>query len=206
MPWVRRAITAAPLAAALLAATACGGARDIAADKLPVLQNEWWDWVVSSPVDRNPVTDTTGAFCGEGQPDDIWFLAGTFGDAAGPVDRACEMPAGVPILVPAVNLLALPDLSGAPESQACLEVMGQMSGVITLDGAEVLLEKVEGAQVTVKGVMGNPISHDLSMVSGAGCGLWARIAPLAPGAHTLTIRGEMPGANVDVDYALTVTD
>src|ERR1043165_903228 len=195
VPRLRRLFaTAAALAGVAFSAAGCGGARDIASDKLPVLQNEWWDWVVASPVDRNPVTDTTGEFCGEAQPEDVWFLAGTFGEEAGPVDRECAMPAGLPVFVPAVNLLAFPGVTGEPESMACVEVMGQMSGVVTLDGADVVLEKVEGAQVTVKGVMGNPISHDLSMVTGAGCGLWARIQPLAAGLHNLTIRGEMPGA------------
>ena len=28
---------------------------------------EWWKWLHSSPEDRNPATDTTGAFCAENQ-------------------------------------------------------------------------------------------------------------------------------------------
>jgi hypothetical protein len=42
---------------------------------------EWWKWLNSSPEDRNPATDTTGAFCAENQnaSGPAWFLAGTFG-------------------------------------------------------------------------------------------------------------------------------
>lgn len=192
--------------AVLAVSVACGGARGLSGEKLPVLQNEWWDWAVSSPVDRNPVTDTTGAHCAEAQPGDKWFLAATFGDMAGTIARSCAIPAGRPIFVPAVSVLALPaPTATAPVSRECAAMEGQMSGTITLDGVEVVLEKVEAAQVTVVGVMGNPVSRDLSPISGAGCGLWARIEPLSAGTHTLLIRGDAPGFTAAVDYTLTVS-
>lgn len=210
MPRLRRtSATAAALAAVAFAATACGGARDITEDKLAVLQNEWWEWVMSSPVDRHPLTDTTGEFCAEAQPDDIWFLAGTFGDSAGTVTRTCEIPADLPVFLPAVSILSagpgvFESSPGAPV-QGCLEVKGQLSGTITLDGEPLVLEREDGSQINANGVMGNPLTHDLSGVTGAGCGLWARIEPLTEGSHTLEVRGEAPGFATAVDYVLTVT-
>lgn len=205
----RKVLTTAALAVVLFAVAACGGARDIREDELAVLQNEWWDWVMSTPVDRHPVTDTTGQFCAEAQPDDIWFLAGTFGESADVVSRTCAIPAERPIFLPAVNILSagvvFPSGPGAPV-QGCLDVKGQMSGTVTLDGEPLVLEREDGSQVNVKGVMGNPLTNDLSTISGAGCGLWARIEPLSPGAHTLSIRGEAPGFATAVDYSLTVAE
>ena len=59
---------------------------------------EWWKWLHSSPEDRNPATDTTGAFCAENQnaSGPVWFLAGTFGSkevrscAQYRLERACR--------------------------------------------------------------------------------------------------------------------
>lgn len=62
----------------------------------------WWQWALSIPAEVNPVLDTTGANCAEGQVDDVWFLAGTFG---GTVERTCDIPEGKPIFFPVVNVI-----------------------------------------------------------------------------------------------------
>src|SRR5262245_45548774 len=36
----------------------------------------WWQWALSIPADRNPLTDKTGEFCGEGQSGPVWFRGG----------------------------------------------------------------------------------------------------------------------------------
>ncbi|MEV0645161.1 hypothetical protein AB0I28_07845 [Phytomonospora sp. NPDC050363] len=210
MPLIRSLRAAAAVAVVALVATACGGARDLSEEKPTALQNEWWSWVMSAPVHRHPVTDTTGEFCAEAQPDDLWFLAGTFGETGGTVTRTCQIPAGRPIVVPAVNILVP---SGAVFEEGpvavlgCVEVQGQLSGSVALDGEELVLDQIDGAQINVgSGVMGNPLTRDLSGIDGAGCGLWARIEPLSPGEHTLAIRGEAPGFSTAVDYVLTVTE
>src|SRR2546427_7156737 len=48
----------------------------------------WWQWALSIPSDVNPVLDTTGVHCAEGQTGKVWFLAGTFGGAA---TRTCTI-------------------------------------------------------------------------------------------------------------------
>jgi len=60
----------------------------------------WWQWAVSVPVPVNPVLDTTGAHCAEGQSGQVWFLAGTFGGSA---TRSCTISAGKALLFPLVN-------------------------------------------------------------------------------------------------------
>ena len=44
--------------------------------------SKWWQWAYSVPADVNPITDTTGKNCGQGQKGPVWFLAGTTGGTA----------------------------------------------------------------------------------------------------------------------------
>src|SRR4051812_12486516 len=60
----------------------------------------WWQWVLSIPADRNPLTDETGEFAGEGQEGPVWFGAGTFGDS---VERSYSMPTGKALFIPVSN-------------------------------------------------------------------------------------------------------
>jgi hypothetical protein len=70
----------------------------------------WWDWAVNQPPDKNPITDTTGEFCHQGQDEDfgqgkkIFFLAGNFGGAEQTV-RHCRIPKGKALFFPVVNQL-----------------------------------------------------------------------------------------------------
>ena len=41
---------------------------------------KWWQWLLSIPLDMNPLTDQTGRYWNSAQPlSDVWFLAGNFG-------------------------------------------------------------------------------------------------------------------------------
>src|SRR4051794_36218837 len=74
----------------------------------------WWKWALSFPVSSNPIFDTTGEFCaqGQGQP---WFLAGTSGPGA--YERSCTIPKNREIFFPIWNTnndYPCPDPSFAP--------------------------------------------------------------------------------------------
>ena len=60
----------------------------------------WWQWALSIPADRSPLTDATGEFAGENQHGPVWFVAGTFGDSA---ERSFQVPAGKALFVPVFN-------------------------------------------------------------------------------------------------------
>jgi len=64
--------------------------------------NAWWQWALSIPTKNNPLLDTTGADCGQGQSGHVWFLAGTFG--SGTATRSCTIPTGTMLFIPIVNL------------------------------------------------------------------------------------------------------
>ena len=51
----------------------------------------WWQWVLSIPVDENPLLDTTGEKCMIGQRGDVWYLAGTFGAVTATRDCAVQL-------------------------------------------------------------------------------------------------------------------
>lgn len=131
--------------------------------------------------------------CGRNQPDDVWFLAGTFG---GQVKRACEIPHGHPIAVPVINLVG--------DHQSCAAFMGSAQGTVVLDGRPVKPETYEGDSITVEAAQGNLVTEEEGRFTATGCGLWVQLPPLAPGAHSLKIRGRSGDISVGVDYALTV--
>ena len=60
----------------------------------------WCSWMLSIPKDKNPTLDLTGKHCCINQNDEnVWFLAGTFGNII-PVKRRCRIPARKAIFFP----------------------------------------------------------------------------------------------------------
>lgn len=158
-----------------------------------VLQSRWWTWALSEPERTNPVADEDGSACGRNQPQDAWFLAGTFGTQA---NRTCSVPNGVPLAFPLVNLI------GGPAD--CADFMSAAKGSAVLDGKRVDAQTIRGETISVQGVADNPVTGTDERFTVTGCGLWAQLPPLQPGKHTLTIRGQSQDFSVGVDYSLTV--
>ncbi|GGN96910.1 hypothetical protein GCM10010112_88650 [Actinoplanes lobatus] len=158
------------------------------------IQARWWEWAAAESEETNPVADETGEHCARNQPGDVWFLAGTFG---GRVERRCTVPLGVPVVVPAVNLVAT-------EAWDCFAFMTEASGVVELDGAEVPLERFDEEPITFVAGVGNPVTGVGGSTEGAGCGLWARIDPLGAGEHRVSIHGTSGSLEVEAEYTLTV--
>ncbi|MDX3135099.1 signal protein [Streptomyces europaeiscabiei] len=157
------------------------------------LQSRWWTWAMSEPERTNPVADEDGSDCERNQPQDMWFLAGTFGTRA---ERTCSIPDGVPVAFPLVNLM------GDPAD--CLDFMSTAEGSAVLDGKKADSETIRGKTISVEGVAGNPVTGTDERFTATGCGLWVQLPALKPGKHTLTIRGQAQDFSVGVDYSLTV--
>jgi len=174
----------------------------------------WWQWLLSIPAAVNPNLDTTGANCAQGQEDDVWFLAGTFG---GTVTRTCTIPAGKPIFFPLINNLVFKPLG----QETLLDLRHQAAGLIddvtvlqaTIDG--VAVQNLSGFRVRApsftviappKGLVppgqlsvpGNtdPIVSD---------GYWLLLSPLPVGPHVIHFHAETSGGfALDVTYQLTI--
>ncbi|MDH2429360.1 signal protein [Sphaerisporangium sp. TRM90804] len=197
---------ATPLLLAVGLLTGCAGAQESSAEgtgrnaspkpagsSAEAIQGRWWTWAASEGESTNPVTDPTGKFCDRNQPEDVWFLAGTFG---GTSQRTCEVPAGRMLVFPLVNRVG--------SEAVCKEFMATAEGGATLDGKAVTPERMEENDVAVTGVVGNPLTGEEGTATSYACGIWVRLQPLRPGRHTLTIRGSSGDFHTGVDYTLII--
>jgi hypothetical protein len=162
---------------------------------MTLLQSTWWTWAASATELRNPVSDATGEDCRNNQPEEVWLLAGSFGET---VTRRCTVPAGVPLAGPAVNLVA--------SEEDCAEFMRDAEGEVTVDDTPVPLQKADPVAITYSAVNGNPVTADGGEFTGFACGLWFSVPALDPGDHVIRIEGSSAGFALSVTYDLTVSD
>ncbi|MEU6239272.1 signal protein [Kitasatospora sp. NPDC047058] len=168
---------------------------DVRALTPPELQNRWWSWAGSTPMERNPVADPDGRHCGEGQQEGIWLLAGTFGTTT---TRHCTVPAGTPIVFPVINMYG--------KSSDCLVFMNDGRGSAVLDGKNLPLEELGATQIRPERVPGGPVSGDRDFNNSWACGLWVRLDGLTPGPHEIVVRGSSGSFSTGVDYWLAATE
>jgi len=178
------------------------------------LSARWWQWALSIPASINPELDTTGANCGQGQVDDVWFLAGTL---VGPAVRTCTIPAGKPIFFPIINNVVFKPfgfetlLDLRSQNAVFIDSVNELS--CTIDGAAVpnlAKFRVRSPSFTViappkgllpPGWLSLPANSD-SIVSD---GYWLLLSPLAPGQHEIKFHASTTGGfQLDVTYTLTI--
>lgn len=186
-----------------------------------VWNSRWWQWALSIPADRNPLTDPTGANCDEGQSGRVWFLAGTFGD--GPVTRSCTVRPGTPLFFPIINGFCVQEgdgsfddqlvcaqnlVGGSPDAGPGPTVFAEIDGrpIEQLDSYYV--ESPAPFTVTLPGPdpddnLFNAPPGDYSP-SGA-VGIYLMLTPLPVGRHVIHFSGSGGGASVDVTYNITVS-
>lgn len=159
------------------------------------LAARWVRWAASVGPLHNPVTDPSGADAGLNQPDDVFFLAGTFG---GSTARSVAVPAGVPLFVPAVNIWAWEDGE--------VETLPRAFGDVVLDGVALGADRITTPEpFLVAGARANPVTRTRKPVPMVVTGLWKRLDPPAPGPHSLRVRGgDGHGFVVDLSVELLV--
>lgn len=184
------------------------------------LTSRWWQWVLSIPPEDNPLLDTTGESCQEGDMGDVFFLVGTVG---GSVERECTISEGQEILIPIFNSICFdlpggfdPDLPGqfsrprGPDSceEQVESFIDQASNLeLTIDG--VSIENLEDFRVQsnpfpIKLPEDNIIGLPSGTYFGISDGYWVIVESLPEGEHTIEFGGQAPGFTVDVTYHLTV--
>ncbi|WP_254407038.1 hypothetical protein [Streptomyces sp. GMY02] len=150
------------------------------------LSARWWKWALSAPRRRSPVLDRTGEHAGWKQPKDLWFLAGTYG---GRVVRRCEVPTDRPVFFPVLNVQYLRQTSRKPLTLAVARAEAYLNG----------------APLPLREFTAKPFWAALTPRDG--WGIWAGIAPLAPGQYVLEIKAStVEGFWVDTTYHLSATD
>ena len=180
---------------------------------------KWWQWALSIPSAMNPLLDTTGANCGQGQSGQVWLLAGTFGGA---VTRTCTVPSGRSLFFPILNTAFGPpfDCLGPPGPVGPCDVDALRAGAAAFVNNPTLLQaSVDGVAlqslntyrapsptfsytVTADNILGIPAGTYGPAVSD---GYWLMLAPLSAGSHTVHFRGvRADGFETEVTYNLTV--
>jgi hypothetical protein len=149
------------------------------------LAARWWQWARPIPADQNPVRDPTGAFAGLNQPQDVWFLAGTFGGRA---ERQCTVPSDRPLFFPVFNTQRAVGLFGGSPLR-----ITPAKAEATLDGTPLELHEFTSRRFKLAGR------------TRIAWGLWCVLEPLSPGAHVVAFEARLPeGFWVDVTYQLVV--
>lgn len=188
--------------------------------------NAWWQWALSIPTKNNPLLDTTGANCGQGQSGPVWFLAGTLG--GGLVTRSCTVPAGKTLFFPTINFFQ--NNVGVEGNTNCPPTdysVPQMWGILNKN-----VDSVTTHEATVDGVpqqdhragpnntpynvkvpadnlftylCGNPPIPAGTYSPNVSDGYYVMLAPLKPGTHTIHFIGATSAPfTTEVTYNLTV--
>ena len=165
------------------------------------LAARWVRWVAAAGPVRNPLEDDTGENAGHNQPDDVWFLAGSYGRK--PMVRRCTVPAGRDLFLPAFNFWA----AGGPEELPPFDdAFGHAFGEITLDGRDLGTAEVFTPEpFAVAGARLNGVTQTRKEIPMRVWGLWQRVAAPTVGHHVLhAVGGDGRGFVVDVTYHLGV--
>lgn len=147
------------------------------------LAARWLRWAASIPAWRTPLGDRAEHYAAN-QPDDVFFLAGQFGDAGDdPADfRRVAVPAGRPVFLPIWWAFGTGDPpEGKPSDAGIAQASLENDEEIELPVLEVVCDR----KFTVNGVLGNPITK-----TGTSRDVWmwsqcVLLSDLTPGRHRL---------------------
>jgi hypothetical protein len=161
------------------------------------LAARWVQWVASMGPIKNPLEDDKGEYAHVNQPEDVWFLAGSYGRK--PMTRSCVIPAGRDLFLPAFNMWFYPAVVPTP-------VVEDAFGSLVLDGVEIKPDVVATpVPFTVEGARLNGVTQTRKPVPLTVWGLWKLLPALPPGEHELrAVGGDGHGFVVDVTYRLGV--
>jgi hypothetical protein len=156
---------------------------------------------MSIPADENPLTDTTGEDCSQGDFGDIFFLVGTLG---GKVERECTITEGQDILIPIDNTICIKtDPADTRESllAICTDITDQTKNLkLRIDGKYVRnLEsyRVTNSEFFTIEAVENNIFQPFGLAPGSydavADGYWVLIEGLSAGEHDITVVGKEHG-------------
>ena len=175
-------------------------------------QSEWAEaylqWVAAFARSNSPVSDTSGALCGQKQQGDVWFLATSDGTVPAVV-RDCVVPIGKTLFVPIANTLERSG-SAAPDCEGMARV-----------AANTLSQHLSQIQLTVDGQAVDDLSShrlgtgdcfalDLRQAvrstarTAVADGFYVMLRPLAAGPHTIVVGVRFDSMTMSTTYRLDV--
>jgi hypothetical protein len=186
----------------------------------PQAAASWWKWALSQPADRNPILDTEGTQCANGQPAfGVWYLAGS--DQSAPVRRTCTVPKFRTLVFPVINVLA-PWIVTAPDDiptdadiaalrESARRIADATDLTLTIDGVAVrnlgrFFEESTPVALTLPENNLFGVEAGLRLEPGFDAGYYVAVSGLLPGKHTLAWSGasEALGFSQDITYEITV--
>lgn len=178
---------------------------------------KWWQWLLSIPLDINPLTDLTGQHWKSAQPlSDVWFLAGNFGNPNRIFpERKLKMESGRSILLPVLNCeanaLEYPDLK--THEDLLRHVSHDVNTIVKRDCF------VNGIRLNPIRIPSDPKIFKVSIneynafgVKNGGStdatadGYWVFLKPMPPGIYTICFEGscEFGRLNSGASYVLEI--
>jgi hypothetical protein len=177
-----------------------------------------WQWLISIPSSKSPMTDHVGTRCTVGQQGPVWFLTGTNG---GKAERTCTIPAGkalfINILTGECSTKEYPNIKSGPDLLKCA-VDGNKGGIVSASIDGVNIPNIQAFRVQSPSInVDYPKAESIFPVAQGGPatsyadGWYVMLKPLSPGSHTVHFSGSTPPSEVnptgfanDVTYHLTV--
>lgn len=157
---------------------------------------KFWQWLLSIPLDRNPISDQTGQHCGVEQGSEpVFFLAFSSGGGA---ERTCSIPAGKAILIP-VNVVECSFAEVQVQDEAGLHKCAEEDEsnnpglYLSVDGTE--YTNLEKYRVHSRAFNVMLPENSLLQVSGnttaVSDGYWIIHEPLPPGDHIIHFKASL---------------
>jgi len=173
-----------------------------------------WQWLISTPSSKSPMSDNIGTRCAVGQQGPVWFLLGTNG---GKAERSCTIPAGkalfLNILTGECSTKEYPNIKSGPDLLKCA-VDSNKGGIVSASVDGVNIPNIQSFRVqspSINVVYPSakesvfPVAEGGPAISYAD-GWYVMLKPLSPGSHTIHFSGSTPPSETDpTGYANDVT-
>ena len=148
----------------------------------------WWQWLAAQDADEE-------IFCGPSGSGPVWFLNG--GPVGTPATIPCAIPAGTPLFTPILTAeCSTAEGNGTTEAElrACAVGLTDQITVAeaSIDGAPVQDTRqfrVQSPLFTLTLPEGNLLGLPPGTTPSVSDGYWLFLAPLAPGRHSVRVRG-----------------
>jgi hypothetical protein len=173
---------------------------------------KWWQWALCTPAGRNPLIDSTGEHCAEGQNGPVWFLAGTTGKTHSS-ERNCIIASRKSILFPIIvsqfSFSEMPLIKTDEELIShCARDINQCSFLEAfVDGVELkdlCKYRVQFGPFELFLPAGNIWNVRPGLTKAVSDGFCVFLKPLNYGNHTINFRGIEPNFQTEVTYHLTI--
>jgi hypothetical protein len=175
----------------------------------------WWRWIVSIPMEKNPALDNDGYNSGINQTGPVWFLAGTFGENKMPI-RNCVVPSDKAIFFPVINyeINQLEDSSLKSDEAMINHVVGDINDIVKkdviVDGQNIPAYRVQSFPKVFYLDLepSNCLDLEPGLIKVAADGYWAFLKPLNVGKHEIYFHGSCSGGtrNSTARYFLSVVE